>query len=70
VRLVSRVLLRDEQAQESVDAVELTGLQLPKLLRFLIDAGEPPPFVDGGSDDGAGGEGAPWLPVPVVPEDC
>jgi hypothetical protein len=70
VRLVNRVALRDENKQESVDSIELAGLQLPKLVRIHVEIGEPPPFVDRGPKGEGGGEGALWLPVPVVPEEC
>ncbi|MFS8979354.1 baseplate J/gp47 family protein [Cupriavidus necator] len=70
VTSVANVLLAEGQRAE-VDVVEMTGIELPRVLGISVVAGEPLPLdaLRGGTP-AATGTAIRLLPVPVVPETC
>jgi hypothetical protein len=72
VTAVADVLLA-EGNRAPTDVVELTGIELPRVLGISVVAGEPMPIdaLRGAPvEDGSAAAAAPLLPVPVVPESC
>ena len=75
VTSVADVLLAEGERAAS-DVVEMSGLQLPRILGISVVVGEPLPLDalrgggSGGGGSTGGSTGAPLLPVPVVPESC
>ncbi|HEX2081520.1 MAG TPA: baseplate J/gp47 family protein [Longimicrobium sp.] len=72
VTSVAGVLLA-EGSRAPADAVEMAGLELPRVLGISVVAGEPVPIdaLRGSGTAGTGaGTGRRLLPVPVVPESC
>jgi predicted phage baseplate assembly protein len=72
---VADVLLA-EGTGAPADTVEMTGLELPRILGISVVAGDPVPITslrgDLAAPDGAPGAPPPrpLLPVPVIPENC
>lgn len=71
---VAGVLLA-EGSRAASDVVEMSGLELPRVLGISVVAGEPIPIdaLRGTGTPGTGGSGdtgSRLLPVPVVPETC
>ncbi|MEH6413437.1 baseplate J/gp47 family protein [Pseudomonas sp. CGJS7] len=73
VTSVADVLLAEGERAAS-DLVEMSGLQLPRILGISVVVGDPLPIdaLRGSNSGSGGGSGvsAPLLPVPVVPETC
>jgi hypothetical protein len=75
VTSVADVLLA-EGTRAAADLVEMTGLELPRVLGISVVAGEPVDInalrgTTGGSGSGNGNASTPLgLPVPIVPETC
>ena len=82
VSLVNDVLLA-EGLGPSAERIEMTGLELPRVLGIAVTPGEPlaldqlrgqtpsgPPGGDGTGGDGGDGRGRRLVPVPVIPEEC
>ena len=77
---VNNVLIAEGTSPASAQ-IGMRGLELPRVMGISITVGEPasldelrgqttlPPGGAGGDDDGEGGAG-PFLPVPVIPEEC
>lgn len=61
-----------EGALDESDVVEMSGLDLPRVLGISVVAGEPVPIsaLRGDSARGAAPPEVPALPVPIVPETC
>ncbi len=68
VTAVADVLLAEGE-RGGADAIEMTGLELPRLLGLSVVAGEPI-AIDALRGDTPSVPGAPMLPVPVAPEKC
>ncbi|MGO1068734.1 baseplate J/gp47 family protein [Lysobacter sp. CA199] len=73
VTSVADVLLAEGERAAN-ELIEMSGLQLPRILGISVVVGDPIPIdaLRGGNSGGAGGGGAtaPLLPVPIVPETC
>ncbi|MFQ6311983.1 hypothetical protein [Lysobacter capsici] len=77
VTSVADVLLAEGERSAS-DVIEMSGLQLPRILGISVVVGDPLPIdaLRGGGNSGSGGDGGssgntrPVLPVPIVPETC
>lgn len=76
VTSVADVLLAEGERSAS-DVIEMSGLQLPRILGISVVVGDPLPIdaLRGGGNSGSGGGGSggnarPVLPVPIVPETC
>jgi hypothetical protein len=68
VTAVADVLVA-EGDRAAADAIEMTGLELPRVLGISVVAGEPIP-IDALRGEAPSVPGASALPVPVVPEKC
>jgi hypothetical protein len=68
VTAVADVLLA-EGGRAAGDAIEMIGLELPRVLGISVVAGEPVP-IDALRGETPSVPGAPMLPVPVTPEKC
>lgn len=70
VTAVADVLVA-EGSRAAADVIEMTGLELPRVLGISVVAGEPIP-IDAlrGESPTPSAPGASTLPVPVVPETC
>lgn len=71
VSRVGQVLLGDADGN-AITALEITGLQLPRLLGISVASGAAVPIDDlrGVAPSGAAAPSLLRLPVPVVPEEC
>jgi hypothetical protein len=78
---VNNVLIAEGNLPASAQ-IGMRGLELPRVMGISVTVGEPasleelrgqsslpPGGAAGGDDDGEGGPG-PFLPVPVIPEEC
>jgi len=71
VTSVADVLLAEGSSAPS-EVIEMTGLELPRILGISVVAGEPLPIAALRGDPGSGAPAVPTslLPVPVIPRSC